>query len=162
MDLVDLKKDMDAGMSYDGICDTHFEASLKYLRFIRERVQHRLKTMELASLLKEYEDVLWKPWQQDLLAILESEPSDRTIRWYVDLKGNNGKSFLTTYLMASGQATLVGQGKKVDMAYLLSKGMAKTIIFDLPRAAEEHMDGLYNLHRLQAMLHPFANKSKII
>ena len=57
MDLEALKRDIAGGMSYDTICDEHFEAALKYYKFIRERVQQRLKTMELASLLKEYEGV---------------------------------------------------------------------------------------------------------
>jgi len=65
--------------------------------------------------------------------------------WYHDQMGNNGKSFLTTYLMASGRATLVGSGKKADMSYLLTKGMGEVVIFDLPRTAEEHMDGMYQL-----------------
>lgn len=145
MDLVELKKAIDEGMTYDGICDAHFEASLKYYKFIKERVQARLKKMELASLLEEYENVSWKPWQLALLDTLALQPSDRKILWYFDQKGNSGKSFLTTYLLASGRATLVGSGKKADMAYLLSKGMNDIVIFDLPRTAEEHMDGMYQL-----------------
>lgn len=145
MDLIELKKAIDEGMSYDDICDTHFEASLRYYKFIKERVQARLRKTELASLLEEYEDVSWKPWQLDLLDTLAVTPSDREILWYYDQKGNSGKSFLTTYLMASGRATLVGAGKKADMAYLLTKGMADIVIFDLPRTAEEHMDGMYQL-----------------
>lgn len=144
-DLVKLKADIDGGMTYDDICDTHFEASLKYNKFIKERVQALTKKTELRSLLVEYEGVVWKPWQQDLLNSLELAPDSRKIQWLWEPTGNVGKSFLTTYLLASGRAALLTVGRKADMAYILSKDPKPIVIFDLPRTAEEHMDGLYNL-----------------
>ena len=96
-------------------------------------------------MLAEYEGVVWKPWQQALLDTLALEPDSCTIQWISDSKGNMGKSYLTTYLLATGRAALLTAGRKADMAYILSKDQKPIVIFDLPRTAEDHMDGLYSL-----------------
>jgi hypothetical protein len=98
-----------------------------------------------ASLLSGYEGVVWKPWQQQLLDMVSNEPDDRTITWVWEPTGKVGKTFLANYLMASGQATLLEMGKKADLAYILSKDLKRTVLIDLTRKVEDHMDGLYSL-----------------
>lgn len=144
-DLMELKHDIYNGMEYDTICDVHFGAAIQFHRFIKELVQAQKKKTELLSLLKEYDNVVWKPWQKDLLTSLDQEPDNRTIQWIWEPTGNVGKSYLTTYLLATGKAALLSAGRKADMAYILAKDPKPIVIFDLPRTAEEHMDGLYNL-----------------
>lgn len=145
MDLVALKNDIDKGMQYDDICDTHFEASMKYFRFIKERIQVRATKLELSSLLAAYEGVVWKPWQQQLLDMVSDEPDDRTITWVWEPTGKVGKTFLANYLMASGKATLLEAGKKTDLAYIMSLDLKETVVIDLTRTTEDHMGGLYSL-----------------
>jgi len=145
MDLVALHEAIKDGMGYDEICDTHFEASLKYYKFIKERIQARASKLELASLLRDYEGVVWRPWQQQLVDMVSGEPDDRTITWVWEATGQIGKSFLANYFMASGQATVLEMGKKADLAHILSKDLKPAVIFDLTRTTEDHMDGLYSL-----------------
>lgn len=147
MDLLALKNDIDKGVSYDDICDTHWEASLKYYKFIKERVQARATKLELASLLGAYEDVAWRPWQQQLLDTVSQEPDDRTITWVWEPTGKVGKSFLANYLLASGKASLLEMGKKADLAHALCKDLSKPIVvFDLTRKLESmDLGGLYSL-----------------
>ena len=47
--------------------------------------------------------------------------------------------------MASGKASLLEMGKKADLAYILSKDLKQTVLIDLTRKTEDHMDGLYSL-----------------
>jgi hypothetical protein len=43
-----LDEDIKSGMSYNGVCETHFEAALKYYKFIEERIQARASKRELS------------------------------------------------------------------------------------------------------------------
>jgi hypothetical protein len=122
MDLVALHDAIKSGMGYDDICETHFEASLKNYKFIKEHIQARASKLELASLLKDYDCVVWKQWQQQLLDMVSEEPDDRTIKRVWEPMRKVGKTFLANYLMASGQATLLEIGSKGRLSPHLVEG----------------------------------------
>lgn len=79
-----------------------------------------------------------KPWQQNVLAIVEREPDDRSIYWFWDEVGGIGKSALAKYLAIKKNA-LVLSGKAADMKYAICKMLEKNeepgiIIIDIPRS----------------------------
>lgn len=87
-----------------------------------------------------FKDIVWKPWQSELLTYLETKPDDRKVRWYVDANGGSGKSFITQYLDLTGK-TIVVTGKSADIFYKIVEWEAdenkedfKTVIVDMPRA----------------------------
>lgn len=85
-----------------------------------------------------YKDVMWKPWQQMILDIIETEPDERTIWWVHDGEGNSGKSFLTKYICCTYDV-IIGTGKKGDVFHQIckldqdDKEIPKIIILDIPR-----------------------------
>lgn len=84
----------------------------------------------------------WRPWQQQILDIIEEEPDDRTIYWLIDKKGGCGKTFLTKYLAMTGKAFVVSAfGGTRDISTVISGAIAsgwdkRVFIADLPRSAE--------------------------
>jgi len=80
-----------------------------------------------------------KPWQSDVVKIIEEEPDDRTIHWYFDGKGGIGKSALVKLLCVKYDA-IICSGKSADMKYLMVKYYEKNdrypkiVIFDVPRS----------------------------
>lgn len=139
-DLSELQKDIEKGLSYDELCETHFEAAAKYHKFIRERVQARDTCKELGSLRKEFESASLRPWQQVLVEIVKEDPNPRAIHWIWEDKGNVGKSWMTKYLAAMYKACVLTADRKSDMAYLYSKNPSKVVVFDLSRTAAPKED----------------------
>lgn len=139
------------GKTYDEICEEHFEASCKYSRFIKERIQALATEKELHLLREAFASASLKPWQQALLDVVDAEVNPRKIHWLWESNGNVGKSWMAKYLMALRGAVLMTPGKKADMAYVYSKNPSKIVIFDLsrttaPSEGKEHfLDGVYSL-----------------
>lgn len=95
---------------------------------IKERVMSKL-----------YSDVTWKPWQQNIVDICDTEPDSRTIYWVWEPIGNVGKSFLVKYLFMKHNA-IIGDGKKADVFNQVKTWMdereeesPRLIILDVPR-----------------------------
>lgn len=63
-------------------------------------------------LVKEYNNVKWKDWQQEVLNILEDEPDNRKIHWYWEDKGNKGKSYLAKWIASTFPGVIVCDRKK--------------------------------------------------
>lgn len=86
----------------------------------------------------------FKPWQQDIINILNEEPNDRTIHWFWDNNGNIGKTALTKYICVNMNA-IVLSGKQNDMfngvlQYHKSTGKwPNVVIFDIPRSALDYV-----------------------
>lgn len=86
----------------------------------------------------EYKDVVWRPWQQDLLDLLKTKPDRRKIHWYYDKKGHAGKSYLGKYIGAT-HGCIMGTGKQNDVFNQIKianeshKERLKIIIIDCPR-----------------------------
>ena len=72
-----------------------------------------------------------RPWQQHLVDSLDVDPNDRTVIWYVDSKGNAGKSKMRDYLVAHKQALNLAPAPYIDMAYLIEP--APLVVVDIPR-----------------------------
>lgn len=97
--------------------------------------------------LKEYEHVTWRKWQADVVALYDETPDPRKIHWYVDIEGNNGKSFLTRYMVLK-HGVLVASGKKQDIFHAIAKrledptdySLFKMVILDIPRHSAEFVN----------------------
>jgi len=150
-DLEAVKESIKEGKSYDDICDEHFNQSAKYSRFIRERVQARDSTKQEVSLREQYSSSVLRPWQAVLLAVTEEEACPRKIHWVWENVGNQGKSWMATYLGIVKGALILTAGRKVDMAYIFAQAPKPIVVFDLSRtnATEEDnkraLDGIYSL-----------------
>lgn len=90
---------------------------------------------------REYDNVQWRSWQQDVLDLIAEDSSSRTIYWIFEPAGNTGKSFLTKYLVLE-ESTVLCSGKAGDILHAISKaitvGILPTlVIFDVPRVSAE-------------------------
>lgn len=89
-----------------------------------------------------YNNVNWRPWQQAILDKIKEEPNDREINWIIDYKGNNGKSFLATYIVATMEGVIICDGKKDNIFNQVNEMMTKQdkipkiILLDIPRQLE--------------------------
>lgn len=145
-DLDAVKRDIQEGKSYDEICETHFEVAAKYSRFIKERIQARDTIMVQSSLLKDYEGSSLKPWQQELVDVVEANAHPRKIYWIWSEEGNLGKSYMATYLGVKHKACVFMGGAKTNLAFIYAQNPTKLVVFDLSRTQEaNYMDHLYSL-----------------
>lgn len=85
----------------------------------------------------QYENVEWKPWQEEVIDIADTCTSTRTIYWIYESTGNVGKSFVAKYLCLR-PTTVICEGKKGDIfqqvnALIESNNQPKLIIVDCPR-----------------------------
>lgn len=83
--------------------------------------------------------VKWKPWQQEVLNIINTEPNDRDVHWYYEEKGNVGKTFLTKYLVETYNALIVDcklNHIRRRVAYRCDNNqLIEIVVFDIPRAS---------------------------
>lgn len=91
--------------------------------------------------LKKYEDVEWRPWQQQ---ILDLENDERTINWFWEREGNVGKSFLCKYI-ALTRNVCICEGKKSDIfnqvnMMLEEEKYPEVVICDIPRTNLEYIN----------------------
>lgn len=95
------------------------------------------------------DELVLKPWQQHVVDTLALPANDRTIYWVTDTQGGKGKSRLSRYLISNCNAVLLS-GKLADMAYILANALDSehkptTAVFDISRAAAEHVTHLYSM-----------------
>lgn len=124
--------------------DGDFESNIKDI-IIPKKVLDPLEGKEL------------KPFQEEVLTILNEEPNDRIIYWYWESTGNVGKSSLCKHLCMTKNC-LILNGKQNDMfnailQWKTIKGdFPEIIIIDIPRstidyvswgAIEKIKDGLF-------------------
>jgi len=104
-------------------------------------------TVEERILKRKYSEVEWKPWQQDIIDIVESEPDDRTVYWYWEALGRVGKSFLCKYLSIKYDA-IICCGKSTDVFNQLKmwkdvkenkNKSPKLVILDVPRTSADYV-----------------------
>ena len=138
--------------NYNGRC--HWEkakgdrlSNYKYCSKEGDFICKGFKENRNIKLLKKYENVVWKEWQQELLNVLEKDcDNDRVINWVYDFDGNSGKSFLSKYIVLKYNA-IIGSGKKNDVFNQIKNWMdlnvdgdPKIIIIDLPRHNKEFLN----------------------
>lgn len=113
--------------SKDGKFDSNIELTL---------TQDEMKEL---ILIAEYEEVKWRPWQKDIIDILDKTPDKRKIHWRWESAGNSGKSYLAKYL-ALTRDVIICSGKKADvfnqvLEYVKAGRMPRIILLDVPRTS---------------------------
>lgn len=81
-----------------------------------------------------------RDWQQGLDDLLDEDPDDRTISFYVDPEGAKGKSYFMRYYLSKkpDDVQCLSVGKRDDLAYAIDP--TKTIFFfDIPRGCMEYL-----------------------
>jgi len=147
-DLDDLKDDIAKGMTYDEICEAHFQHAIKYHVFIKERIQALAASTVRGALKQGYEGCSLRPWQQEIMDIAQGEIHPRTVHWFWEREGNVGKTWITKYLAVQEDVQFMDGGKKGDLAHVYSKSRARTVVFNLSRTIQKDvgydpMDGVY-------------------
>nr|WAE42998.1 MAG: replication associated protein [Cressdnaviricota sp.] len=99
--------------------------------------QEIFKKQLIDERLKDYKDVKWKPWQQEILNIISGKPDNRAIYWYWCEKGNSGKSFVSDYITLT-RNVILGDGKSNDVIYQIASMVENLIkpeivLIDIPR-----------------------------
>jgi len=114
--------------------DGNFETNIK----IKISSDDFIKQVEQEVFDDEYKNVVWKPWQKQILDIIETKPDNRTIHWYYENEGNTGKSFLTKYISLKYNV-IIADGKKdnifnqVNVMMREQQQIPAVIILDVPR-----------------------------
>ncbi|KAI0225778.1 hypothetical protein LSAT2_023464, partial [Lamellibrachia satsuma] len=101
----------------------------KYERMIEKTVAKYNQEKNILDLKATYVDINWRLWQLKLIEYLEKEPDKRKIVWFVDEKGNSGKTFITKYLLTEGDTLRYENGKSADVKYALDG--QRIVVFDL-------------------------------
>jgi len=83
----------------------------------------------------------FKPWQQEILELIKTEPDFRTIHWYYDPIGNTGKTSLCKYICATNPKAIYVSGSAKDIKYAIAKAsITPTIVLlDFSRSQEGHI-----------------------
>lgn len=119
-----------------GTSEQNYQYCSKEGRFKQSGLQP-LKDVLAAQVMARFNDVVWRPWQQDVLDLIEGEADDRTVIWAWDRKGNSGKSFLAKYIVLKHKA-IIADGKKDNvfnqvLTHIEAGLTPSHIILDIPR-----------------------------
>lgn len=128
---------------FDTMIAEHPAAFVRSGRGLRE-LYCRLRPAEISD-----QHLELRPWQAAVVSAVAGQPDDRTIYWVTDVTGGAGKSRLARHLVAE-HGGLVLSGKLADMAYILAGSLEssrkpKVAVFDISRAAAEHVQHLYSM-----------------
>lgn len=94
---------------------------------------------------EEYKNVKWRPFQSEILELINMKPDKRKIFWYYELSGNVGKSYLCKYITMCYDGVIIAEGKKMDV-YNQIKNMIEEeilpniILLDIPRTSIEYIN----------------------
>lgn len=121
-------------LSFKELREAHPSVCARYPRFVESYVRDNLPVPTLP-------DHPYHDWQKSVLEIINQDPDDRTIYFFVDAEGGKGKSWFTNKLAQEKGALVLSVGKKADLAHILSKHLPlpKTVIFDVQRSKMEHL-----------------------
>jgi hypothetical protein len=106
------------------------------MRFIKELRFDISDKEECAKILKsEYEDVVWRLWQEALIVEMKAKPHSSKVIWYVHHRGNAGKTYLADYFNCTDAAFVTDNGKNCDLKYSYSG--KRVVIFDFTRSQQD-------------------------
>ncbi len=119
-------------------CDRHIarEFPALFVRYSRKLRELAIHTCPQPRLL---EDCDLRDWQQALEeAIMDDPPDDRSILFYVDVEGGQGKSFFQRYLLSNhpNKVQVLSAGKRDDIAHAVDEHKS-IFLFNIPRNGME-------------------------
>lgn len=78
-------------------------------------------------------------WQAEIMALVEPDPDDRTIHWFANPDGHEGKTKLCKYLEFTGQGKRVGAGTATQVkTAVIASGPCRLYMVDIPRSSGKH------------------------
>ncbi|AMH87737.1 replication-associated protein [Pacific flying fox faeces associated circular DNA virus-3] len=107
-------------------------------RNLRQVLLDLKKEKELEKLRTAYKNVTLRPFQEELVNILSSDPDSRAVYWYYDQYGNTGKTWFSKYLVARMDALRLENGKTADLKHAYEG--QKIVIFDFSRSTMERIN----------------------
>ena len=120
----------------------HMQAVARHMQYFRSAWNTILSTKTTKELRELYSTAVFRPWQEELLSYVNAPVHPRQVLWYVDEAGNQGKSWMASYLSTIG-AFIVTNGKIADIAHAYNN--EKIVIFDLSRTQVDKIDHIYAL-----------------
>jgi len=120
----------------------HMQAVARHMQYFRSAWNMILSTKTMRELRELYSTAVFRPWQEELISYLNAPVHPRQVLWYVDETGNQGKSWMASYLSTIG-AFIVTNGKIADIAHAYNN--ETTVIFDLSRTQVDKIDHIYAL-----------------
>lgn len=88
---------------------------------------------ELDEIMEEYNDVIWYPYQQRIIDLINGPIDRRKIYFVVDYEGNKGKSYLCKYLDLKFDV-IIADGKSDNIFnQVLNAKNRRVVICDVPR-----------------------------
>lgn len=106
----------------------------------------RFTPAQKAVLESEYKDVVWRPWQQNVIDICNADVDPRKIWWFWEPDGNSGKSYLMKWLAIQYKHCVIGSGKCGDIFHQITKAMdadplawPRLVLFDIPRCSKDYV-----------------------
>lgn len=118
---------------------------VSYYNNIDKLVTLALQGQMKDNLLRSYAEATPRPWQKDLMDELKFDPDDRKVIWYYDEIGNQGKTWLSKFLLAKGDAAYFTNGKTTDIAHAYNG--ERIAIFDFSRT----LDGKVNYGAIECV-----------
>jgi len=96
-------------------------------------------------LKNEYENVIWKPWQNNILEYIKTNPDKRRIKWLYETTGCVGKSFVMKYICLKNKGVIIADGKKTNilnqvLQMKLTGIEPNIIIVDVPRSCFDYLN----------------------
>lgn len=77
-------------------------------------------------------------WQGELVDVLDGEPDDRHVLFYVDHDGGAGKSWFCRWAVARYECQVLRVGKRDDIAHMIDVSK-RVFLFDVPRSQMEFL-----------------------
>jgi len=121
----------------------HMQAVARHMQYFRSAWNTILSTKTMKELRDIYSTAVFRPWQEELLSYLSAPVHPRQVLWYVDETGNQGKSWMASYLSATAGAFVITNGKIADIAHAYNN--ETTVIIDLSRTQVDKIDHIYAL-----------------
>jgi hypothetical protein len=114
----------------------NIHACREYCR--KEKTRNGKRWSSKEEIIDEWEDDKVRPWQQEILKIIEGQADKRKIYWYWDKKGNCGKTTLAKHIILNNKRAIYVNGSTNDIKCAISsmEKMPKIVIWDLPRTNE--------------------------
>lgn len=97
----------------DKMPDVYFKYH-KHVKHIRQVFTDDIAEQELRL---QFTTANLRDWQKELVEELKQPPDDRTIRWIVDITGNEGKTWFAKWAHVNMDAQCIANGKTTDIAH---------------------------------------------
>lgn len=134
-DILVAQEAINNGATWADMMRDHFSVMARHSNFIRQAIALRDQVTVETQLQASLRDAVLRPWQQQLLTMVQGDAHPREVVWMWETRGNVGKSWMAKYLSVMEDALVLEPGRKMDLAYIYSQNQKRITIFDLARTA---------------------------